>query len=70
MRLRAIRDADVAESVRGGISATYEPIDMPLRELKGACEREGIPHGKAKPNERLDGKGEFIYCDIGVTILA
>ena len=42
---------------------------MPLRELKAACERDGVPHYKAIPDAVLKGKGEFVYCDIGVTTI-
>lgn len=58
---------DNVSSVRGGLSANYEPIDVPLKELKAACERKGLAHGKAG-EVQSDGQGEFVFCDIGQTV--
>lgn len=51
----------------------FEPVDLPVKEFKAACEREGVPWRK----ENLDTEGmlpapeesgEFILCDIGQTV--
>jgi len=52
-------------TLRGGISAHYEPVDLPLTELKAACSRKGISFGKIQEQPAAD----FVYCDIGETVL-
>jgi len=37
--------------LRGGLSKNYEPINLPVTELKAACERMQIPFRKAQEDE-------------------
>lgn len=56
-------------SIRGGVSAAFEPIDAPVFELREACERNGVELRRTRSPAPETGAGEFVLCSVGQTLL-